>query len=245
MRGDGRKPDEIRPFTLECGVNRYAEGSCIVSTGATKVHCTATLSDSLPRWRKDSGCGWITAEYRMLPRATHTRSRREGERLKGRTSEIQRLIGRSLRASVDLAALGPYQITIDCDVLQADGGTRTASINGGFVAMAMAIQRSIDSGLIAKSPLIYGVAGMSMGIVNGTPLLDLCYEEDSGAEVDLNAVLTHRNAIIEVQGTAEGAPFSAAQLGELMALAEKGATEVFEKQAAAVPILTDLLASSG
>ena len=241
MRGDGRKPDEIRPFTLECNVNLYAEGSCIVSMGATRVHCTATLSDTLPRWRRDSGKGWVTAEYRMLPRATHTRSNREGERLKGRTSEIQRLIGRSLRAAIDLQELGPYQITIDCDVLQADGGTRTASINGGFVAMAMAIQRGLDSGMLKRSPLICGVAGMSMGVVDGSALLDLCYEEDSGAEVDLNVVLTNKGELIEVQGTAEGAPFSTDQLGDLLELSKKGAKEVFTAQAAALPLLRTLL----
>lgn len=247
MRPSGRKLDEMRNVSVEVGFTKHAEGSALIKMGDTHVLCTATIEERVPPFIKGSGLGWVTAEYGMLPRATNTRMRREAAVGKqgGRTVEIQRLIGRALRAGVDRVALGERQITIDCDVLQADGGTRTASINGGFVAMAMAIQRSIDSGFIAKSPLIYGVAGMSMGIVNGTPLLDLCYEEDSGAEVDLNAVLTHRNEIIEVQGTAEGAPFSAAQLGELMALAEKGATEVFEKQAAAVPILTDLLKSSG
>jgi ribonuclease PH len=241
MRGDGRKPDEIRPFSLECDVNLYAEGSCIVSMGATRVHCTASLSDTLPRWRRESGQGWITAEYRMLPRATHTRTNREGERLKGRTSEIQRLIGRSLRAAVDLKQLGAYQLTIDCDVLQADGGTRTASINGGFVAMAMAIQRGLDSGMLERSPLVRGVAGMSMGIIDGSALLDLCYDEDSGAEVDLNAVLTNQGELIEVQGTAEGAPFSTAQLQELLELAQIGAAEVFAAQAKALPLLRTLL----
>jgi ribonuclease PH len=177
----------------------------------------------------------------MLPRATHTRTNREGERLKGRTSEIQRLIGRSLRAAVDLKQLGAYQLTIDCDVLQADGGTRTASINGGFVAMAMAIQRGLDSGMLERSPLVRGVAGMSMGIIDGSALLDLCYDEDSGAEVDLNAVLTNQGELIEVQGTAEGAPFSTAQLQELLELAQIGAAEVFAAQAKALPLLRTLL----
>ncbi len=225
-RPPGRTLDDLRPIEITPGVNRYAEGSCIFGMGHTRVLCTASVSEKVPRWMADSGRGWVTAEYRMLPRATHTRSRREGDRLKGRTSEIQRLIGRSLRAGVDLAALGPCQIEIDCDVLQADGGTRTASINGGFVALALALNTLVAKGQLARSPLVHLVGAVSLGLVGGEPHLDLDYEEDVAADVDLNVVMTGTGRVIEVQGTAEGEPFAREDLDRLLDLAGHGIADI-------------------
>jgi len=216
MRFDDRPHNQPRALQCQSGVNRYAWGSCIFEMGHTKVHCTAAVTDKLPRWRKESGEGWVTAEYRMLPHSTHTRGRREGDALKGRTSEIQRLIGRSLRAAVDMKELGAWQITIDCDVLQADGGTRTASINGGYIAMVLAMKRMVAEGHIAALPLINSIAAVSVGIVNGEAISDLCYEEDFAAAVDLNLVMTGDGRLVEVQGTAEEEPFSISELNDLI-----------------------------
>jgi ribonuclease PH len=219
LRADGRRPDQLRPLRFTTDVNLYAEGSCLVELGHTRVHCTATIEDKLPDWRRASGKGWITAEYRMLPRATDTRTQREGRNdKKGRTSEIERLVGRALRAAVDLEVLGPRNITIDCDVLQADGGTRCAAINGGYVALASALQRLVEAGKLETLPLRHTVAAISVGIVGGTPLVDLRYAEDSTAEVDLNLVMTGSGLVVEVQGTAEGEPFSPATLQELVTM---------------------------
>ena len=234
MRIDGRPSSDNRPTRFLCDVNRYAAGSCIIEMGHTRVHCTASLTDDLPRWRRDSGLGWVTAEYRMLPHATHDRSRREGSSLKGRTAEIQRLIGRSLRAAVDFEALGPWSLTIDCDVLQADGGTRTASINGGYVAMARALKTLVDSGKLPKLPLIHSVAAVSLGIVKGEALVDLCYEEDFAAEVDLNLVMTGDGRLIEVQGTAEEAPYTIDQLNEMLRLGHASIQEITTLQHTAI-----------
>lgn len=234
MRKDGRQVDETRPVTIETNVNRYAEGSCILAMGDTRVHCTASVEENVPRWLRDSGRGWVTAEYRMLPRATDTRTRREGDKLKGRTSEIQRLIGRSLRAAVDLEALGPIQISIDCDVLLADGGTRTASINGGYVALVLALRKLVADGKLERLPLIHHVCALSVGIVDGTVVADLPYEEDSRAEVDLNLVMTSDGALIEVQGTAEGKPFTRQQLDAMVDIGAKGLAAVVDAQRAAL-----------
>jgi ribonuclease PH len=230
MRIDGRSSNANRPTTFELGVNRYAPGSCIIQMGHTRVHCTASLTDELPRWRRSSGKGWVTAEYRMLPHATHDRGRREGSSLKGRTAEIQRLIGRSLRAAVDFDALGPWSLTIDCDVLQADGGTRCASINGGYVAMASALQSLVNQGKLPKLPLLHSIGAVSLGIVKGQALVDLCYEEDFAAEVDLNLVMTGDGRLIEVQGTAEEAPYTFAQLNDMLSLGAESIAELTELQ---------------
>ncbi|MED5373700.1 MAG: ribonuclease PH [Myxococcota bacterium] len=234
MRPDGRTPEQLRPVSFELNTALHAEGSCIVAFGDTRVWCTASVDERLPRWRKDSGLGWVTAEYRMLPRATDTRSRREGDRIKGRTAEIQRLIGRSLRAAVDFEKLGERVITIDCDVLAADGGTRTAAITGGFVAMALAIRGLMEKGLIAQNPLTHTVSAVSVGIVDGRPVLDLPYVEDVAAETDMNVVMTDAGSFIEVQGTAEGAPYSRAELNALLDLAEHGCKGLVEAQHAAL-----------
>ena len=226
MRIDGRTPNANRPLSIQLDVNRYAPGSCIIEVGNTRIHCTASLTDDLPRWRKSSGKGWVTAEYRMLPHATHARSRREGSSLKGRTAEIQRLIGRSLRAVIDFDALGPWSLTIDCDVLQADGGTRTASINGGYVAMVLALQTLVDAGKLPHLPLLHSVGAVSLGIVDGKALVDLCYEEDFAAEVDLNLVMTGDGRLIEVQGTAEEAPYTIEQLNEMLRLGGAAIQEI-------------------
>ena len=233
MRTDGRSPGELRPLSFETNVARHAAGSCIIRLGETHVWCTATVDEKLPRWRKESGLGWVTAEYRMLPAATDTRSRREGDRIKGRTAEIQRLIGRSLRAAVDFEILGEHVITIDCDVLQADGGTRTASVTGGYVALALAIQDLMKRGRLERSPLIREIAAVSVGICEGVPLCDLPYVEDAAAEVDMNVVMTADGDLIEVQGTAEGAPYTRTQLNALLDLAEGGVREMVLAQRAA------------
>ena len=234
MRADGRTNDELRPIRFATHINMHAAGSCIVETGDTRVHCTATLEERVPRWLRDSGKGWVTAEYRMLPGATNSRMRRETSGVKGRTAEIQRLIGRALRAVVDLEALGPRQITVDCDVLQADGGTRTAAINGGFVALALAIAKLKAEGAITGSPLTDSVAAVSLGIIDGEVRLDLPYEEDARAEVDLNLVMSGGGGIIEVQGTGEERPFPRAQLDAILDLGAAGAVAITEAQAAAL-----------
>jgi ribonuclease PH len=236
MRPSRRQPDELRPVTLDRGVVKYAEGSCFVKFGDTHVLVTATLEDRLPFWLKGQGRGWVTAEYGMLPRATHERTRREASAGKqgGRTLEIQRLIGRSLRAVIDLQALGERQITIDCDVIQADGGTRTAAITGGWVALADCLTWMKTREMLRTDPLRGHVAAISCGIYNGTPVLDLDYAEDSSAETDANFVMTGEGGIVEVQGTAEKTPFSEAELLSLMALARKGIARLVDLQKLAV-----------
>ncbi len=228
MRPSGRARDELRAVTLETGVNKYAEGSCLVNFGDTRVMCTASLDNRVPPFLRDSGKGWVTAEYGMLPRATESRSGREAARGKqsGRTQEIQRLIGRSLRAVTDLAALGERQIRLDCDVLLADGGTRTAAITGSYVALYMALSRLVEDGVITAMPLKDQVAAVSCGLVDGEAVLDLDYAEDSGAAVDANFVLTGHGKIVEIQGTAEEAPFSKAQFDVLFTLARGGIDEL-------------------
>jgi len=224
MRPSSRAADEMRAVTIERHAARQAEGSCLVSFGNTRVLCTASVETSLPRWRRGQGVGWVTAEYGMLPRATGTRTRREAAAGKqsGRTQEIQRLIGRSLRAVTDMAALGENQITLDCDVLQADGGTRTAAITGAYVALADAVAWMGVRDLIKSNPLKEHVAAVSCGIYDGVPVLDLDYAEDSAAETDANFVMTGGGKFVEIQGTAEGEPFSYDDLEIMMALAEKG-----------------------
>ena len=235
MRPSERSADALRLVTLETGVNRYAEGSCLASFGHTKVLVTASLEDGVPPFLRGKGQGWVTAEYGMLPRATHTRGRREAAQGKqsGRTQEIQRLIGRSLRAVTDMKALGERQITVDCDVLQADGGTRTASITGAWVALRIATKYLLDEGVITTDPILDQVAAVSCGIFNGVPVLDLDYEEDSNAEADSNFVLTGSGDIVEVQATGEKRGFSQGEFDALFALARKGIGELCELQRAA------------
>ncbi len=236
MRPSNRTPDQLRVVTLETGVNRYAEGSCLVSFGHTKVLVTASVDESVPPFLRNKGKGWVTAEYGMLPRATHTRGRREAAAGKqsGRTQEIQRLIGRSLRAVTDLSALGERQISIDCDVVQADGGTRTASITGAFVALALATRKLVASGVIAKDPIIDHVAAVSCGVFNNVPVLDLDYDEDSNAEADANFVLTGGGDIVEIQATGEMRGFTRAEFEVLFDLARKGIADLVELQRAAL-----------
>ncbi len=236
MRPSRRQPDELRPVTLDRGVVKYAEGSCFVKFGDTHVLVTATLEDRLPPWLKGQGRGWVTAEYGMLPRATSERTRREASTGKqgGRTVEIQRLIGRSLRTIVNLQALGERQITVDCDVIQADGGTRTASITGAWVALHDCLAWMKAREMLRGEVLRDNVAAISCGIYNGTPVLDLDYAEDSAADTDANFVMTGSGGIIEVQGTAEKAPFSEAELLQLLALARKGVTKLVDLQKLAV-----------
>ena len=222
MRIDGRAWDEMRPVRMIPGFTSYAEGSVLIEMGGTRVLCNASVQESVPSWRLGSGAGWLTAEYALLPRSTHQRTRRETQGLSGRTQEIRRLIGRSLRAAVDLAKLGERTIILDCDVLQADGGTRTASITGGYVALALAVQRLVEEGDVPPSALSKGVAAISLGLVGGQLLLDLCYEEDSSAGADFNVVMTSDSKLIEVQGTAEGALFDRAALDAMLDLAEQG-----------------------
>ena len=232
MRPSERPADALRLVTLETGVNRYAEGSCLASFGHTKVLVTASLEEGVPGFLRGKGQGWVTAEYGMLPRATHTRGRREAAAGKqsGRTQEIQRLIGRSMRAIIDLKALGERQITIDCDVLQADGGTRTASITGAWVALRLATKYLLDEGVITTDPILDQVAAVSCGIFAGTPVLDLDYEEDSNAEADANFVLTGSGDIVEVQATGEKRGFSQAEFEALFSLARKGIGELCAMQ---------------
>ena len=228
QRTQGRRPDQLRAVRITRGFTVHAEGSVLIEMGATRVLCTASVEQRVPPHRRGSGAGWVTAEYGMLPRATHTRGDREAARGKqsGRTQEIQRLIGRSLRAVFDLNALGERTITLDCDVLQADGGTRCASICGAFVAAQDAVQKLLDAGTIAANPIRSQVAAVSVGIVQGTPLLDLEYVEDSACDTDMNVVMTGAGGFVEVQGSAEGAPFSRAEMDALLALATRGIGEL-------------------
>lgn len=237
-RTAGRAPDALRPLRITRGFTRHAEGSVLIEFGQTRVLCTASVEERVPPHKRGSGEGWVTAEYGMLPRATHTRSDREAARGKqsGRTQEIQRLIGRSMRAVFDLAALGERTITLDCDVLQADGGTRTAAITGAFVAAQDAVNTLLARGLIAASPIRDAVAAVSVGIVQGTPLLDLEYVEDAGCDTDMNVVMTGSGGFVEVQGTAEGVPFSRTEMDRLLALAAKGIAELVAAQRAALAV---------
>lgn len=236
MRPSGRAPDALRDIRLTRRYTKHAEGSVLVEFGDTKVICTASVDESVPRFLKGAGKGWVTAEYGMLPRSTGERMKREAAngRQGGRTMEIQRLIGRSLRAVLDLSLLGERTITIDCDVIQADGGTRTASITGGFVALADAIQTLRARGALTKNPLQSSVASVSVGIYQGTPILDLDYAEDSNAETDMNVVMNAKGHFIEVQGTAEGHPFGSDELHAMLALAQTGISELIRKQKAAL-----------
>ncbi|AYV45167.1 ribonuclease PH [Caulobacter flavus] len=236
MRPSERAPDQLRAVTLETGVNRYAEGSCLIGFGHTKVLVTATVEENVPGWMRNKGAGWVTAEYGMLPRATHTRGRREAATGKqtGRTQEIQRLIGRSLRAVVDLKALGERQISLDCDVIQADGGTRTAAITGAWVALRLATNYLLEEGVLKADPILGQVAAVSCGVFKDTPVLDLDYEEDSNAEADGNFVLTGGGDIVEIQATGEKRGFTRGEFDTLFGLAEKGIGELFAFQRAAI-----------
>ena len=235
MRPSGRALDQMRDIVIETDFTRHAEGSCLISCGDTRVLCTASLEERVPPFLKNSGKGWVTAEYGMLPRATHTRGNREAKRgQSGRTQEIQRLIGRSLRAGVDLRALGERQITVDCDVIQADGGTRCASITGGWVALKLALAKLVKAGDVMSDPMVANVAAVSCGIYAGQAVLDLDYAEDSEAGTDANFVMTGTPRLIEVQAAAEGATFSREEMGALMDLAEKGVAELVAAQNAAV-----------
>ncbi|MEM6407478.1 MAG: ribonuclease PH [Pseudomonadota bacterium] len=235
MRPSGRDLDTMRPISIETGVTKYAEGSCMIKCGETHVLCTATVEERVPPFLRNSGLGWVTAEYGMLPRATHTRMRREAKNgQSGRTQEIQRLIGRALRAGVDRVALGERQISIDCDVIQADGGTRCASITGGWVALRLAVNALMKAGEITSDPLTDHVAAVSCGIYAGQPVLDLDYVEDSDAGTDANFVMTGAGGLVEIQGSAEGATFSRNEFNTLMDLAEKGVAELVAAQKAAV-----------
>ena len=225
---EGRNPLQLRPLTIETSVNRYAEGSALIRAGNTHVLCTASIEEKVPPWLAGKGRGWITAEYSMLPRATHTRSKRDREKVSGRTQEIQRLIGRALRAAVNLDKLGERSIIVDCDVLQADGGTRTASISGGYVALAIALNQLVADGLIPATTIVDSVAGISVGIKDQTVLVDLDYLEDSGCEVDMNFVITGQGHFVEVQGTAEKGTFSKFQMDQ-MSDAAIGAAEQIRK----------------
>ena len=232
MRPSGRAADQMRPISFTPNFTMHAEGSVLVAFGNTKVICTASIEDRQPRWLKDEDQGWITAEYGMLPRSTHSRMGREAARGKqgGRTMEIQRLIGRALRASVDLQKLGPRTVTLDCDVIQADGGTRTASISGAFLALSQALQRLQQAGDLDQDPVIGNVASVSVGIYDGVPILDLDYAEDSSAETDMNVVMDDQGRFIEVQGTAEGAPFSSAEMQAMLDLAHAGIDQIIASQ---------------
>ena len=233
MRPSGRALDEMRPVSIEPHATRHAEGSCLIAVGDTRVLCTASVEDRPPSFLKGTGLGWVTAEYAMLPRATHTRGRRERTGPSGRSQEIQRLIGRSLRAGVDRAALGERQITVDCDVIQADGGTRCAAITGGWVALRLAASRLMGAGDVLSDPLTDHVAAVSCGLYGGQAVLDLDYPEDSEAGVDGNFVLTGEGRLIEVQMSAEGGTFTREQMGALLDLAERGAARLAEAQRAA------------
>ena len=235
-RADGRGPADLRPVSFTLGVQKWAEGSCRIRVGDTEVLCAATIVDRVPPHLRGKGTGWVTAEYSMLPRATETRTPREIGRggPSGRTHEIQRLIGRSLRSVVDMAALGERTVTVDCDVIQADGGTRTAAITGGFVALALALQRHWEAGKLQRSPLRDSLAAVSVGIIDGRVLLDLNYNEDSRAEVDMNVVRTGDGRLVEVQGTAESEPFNREKLNEMLQAAELGTDELFRMQRATI-----------
>ena len=232
MRPSGRAPDEMRAITIETGFTKHAEGSCLISFGETRVLCTASIEERIPPWLRGKGEGWVTGEYSMLPRATHTRGSREAAKGKqsGRTQEIQRLIGRSLRAVVDLKKLGERQITLDCDVIQADGGTRTASISGAWVALRLAVNGLLEAGAITEDPIEAKIAAISCGIYNGTPVLDLDYDEDSSADADANFVLIQGGRIAEVQATAEGATYDEEGLLRLLRLAQIGCDRIYKAQ---------------
>jgi ribonuclease PH len=236
MRPSGRAPDQLRSLEMIPGYSLHAEGSCLIKFGNTHVLCTATVEQNVPPWLRNKGKGWVTAEYGMLPRSTHDRSSREAAKGKqsGRTQEIQRLIGRSLRAVVDLQKLGERQITLDCDVIQADGGTRTASISGAWVALRIAVNKLLASGVLTVDPILSQVAAVSCGVYNGAAVLDLDYPEDSAAETDANFVLTSSGGLVEVQATAEGAPFEEEMLLRLLRLARIGTDEIFAAQLKAV-----------
>lgn len=227
MRPSGRSFNEMRPVTIERGFTKHAEGSCLIKFGDTHVLCTASWDETTPPWLRGGGKGWVTAEYGMLPRSTHDRMKREAKKgQSGRTQEIQRLIGRSLRAVVDMKALGERQIMLDCDVIQADGGTRTASVTGAWIAMADCVDWALKQGIITKNPLVDSVAAISCGIVEGAPVLDLDYVEDSSAGTDANFVITGKGGLVEIQGTAEGEPFSEEQFQALLGLAKQGCSEL-------------------
>lgn len=236
IRGDGRQPEQMRPIRFTRGFTDYAEGSVLVEFGSTRVLCNASVEDRIPPWMRGTGLGWVTAEYSMLPRATHDRTQREASRgrIGGRTHEIQRLIGRSLRAVTRRDLMGEVQITVDCDVIQADGGTRTASIAGGFVALYDAFDRLRADGRVSEIPLSDYCAAVSVGVVGGMSMLDLCYTEDSAADVDMNVAMTGGGRYIEVQGTAEGLSFTKREMDDLMGLAEWGVNEIVEAQRTAL-----------
>ena len=238
-RPDGRRPDQLRPVKIDLGVNVHAEGSCLIEMGRTRVWITASVEDRVPAHRRGTGQGWVTAEYSMLPRSTHDRGQRESiqGRLGGRTHEIQRLIGRALRAGVDMGAIGERTITLDCDVLQADGGTRVASITGAFCALYMALRRMKEVRMVTKLPIHQHIAAVSCGIVEGEPRLDLDYAEDFLADTDLNCVMAEDGRLIEVQATAEGEPFARSELDGMLALAEKGVKELIVQQKRALNAL--------
>ncbi len=229
-RPDERQNDELRPISLTPEFIVYPEGSVLITMGNTKVLCNVTVEKGVPRWMKNQEGGWITGEYALLPRSTHTRTSRETKGLKGRTQEIRRLIGRSLRAAFDIDKLGGHTCIVDCDVIQADGGTRTAAVSGGYVALALAIQKLVDAGVVAADVFLSPVAAISVGIIAGEPRLDLCYEEDAAADVDVNVVMNATGAFIEVQGTAEGQTFSRGELDALLDLAQKGIGAILEMQ---------------
>ncbi len=226
QRSDGRAPDQLRPVELIPNYLQHAEGSALIKMGNTWVLCAASVEDRLPRWMQNSGHGWITATYNLLPRATHERTERERRGPGGRTKEIERLIGRSLRGAINLAVLGERLITIDCDVIQADGGTRTAAITGGYVALAIALHKMIAQRAVSRKVIQYAIAAVSAGVVHDQLLLDLNYQEDAEADVDFNVVMTHQGDLIEIQGTAEGAPFSRKTMNDLLALCWKGIQEL-------------------
>jgi ribonuclease PH len=230
IRPDGRAVDQIRNTKITPNISPYAEGSALIEVGGTKVICTASVEDKVPFFLRNKGVGWVTAEYAMLPRATNTRTQRETQRPSGRTQEIQRLIGRSLRAIVDTKLLGERQIYIDCDVIQADGGTRCASITGAYVALALACRKLMKNNIIKTSPILSEVAAVSVGIIEQTPILDLAYVEDSTADVDMNIVCTGTGKFIELQGTAEREPFSREQMDQMLTLADTGINKLFEIQ---------------
>jgi ribonuclease PH len=230
MRPDGREWDQVRPVRMTPGFVDYPEGSVLIEIGNTRVLCNATIEESVPRWRQGSGGGWVTAEYALLPRSTHQRTRRETQGLRGRTQEIRRLVGRCLRAVLDLDGLGERTIVLDCDVIQADGGTRTAAITGGYVALALALRRLEESGAIPPGLLFTEVAAISLGLVEGRLLLDLCYEEDSAATADFNIAMAGDGRFVEVQGTAEREPFGRGSMEAVLDLAEKGIGELLELQ---------------
>jgi ribonuclease PH len=235
-RSDGRRPDELRKLEITPGAAPFAEGSALIVCGQTRVLCAASVEESVPGWLRGQGRGWVTAEYSLLPRATLTRNRRERNGAGGRTKEIERLIGRSLRAAVHLPALGERLITVDCDVLQADGGTRTAAITGGYVALALACARLMEQGKLAASPMLRGVAAVSAGVLGDELLLDLDYGEDSGADMDCNLVMTDAGAVVEIQGTAEGEPVPRARLDALIDLATGGIEQLLAAQRAALGV---------